>query len=193
MPSADQAPAFDNASTLVGCPDRRIDRFCITCCSPSQPSHHAGCPARSRLPRKCDGIPVSFTLGHHGPGHPRNLIGERNGGDLGRAPRQQRREPGPMLGAMDLGVADDGECSSHEQAAQIAVRLRSPCLLMLPSRSLPPLECWWGRAQSRPRSYVLIGKFWGQQHLRPGRLPAWDRPRECNEGVCSSGWTGAKP
>jgi len=26
----------------VGCPDRRIDRLCITCCSSSQPSHHAG-------------------------------------------------------------------------------------------------------------------------------------------------------
>jgi hypothetical protein len=43
-----QQPAFDNAMALVGCPDRRIDRLCVTCCSPSQPSHHAGCPARSR-------------------------------------------------------------------------------------------------------------------------------------------------
>jgi hypothetical protein len=38
-----QKPAFDNALALVGCPDRRIGRLCITCCSPSQPSHHAGC------------------------------------------------------------------------------------------------------------------------------------------------------
>src|SRR5215472_2898362 len=37
-----QKPAFDNALALVGCPDRRIDRLCITCCSPSQPSHRAG-------------------------------------------------------------------------------------------------------------------------------------------------------
>src|SRR5512132_3033776 len=35
--------AFDNAVALMGCPDRRIDRLCITCCSPFQPSHHAGC------------------------------------------------------------------------------------------------------------------------------------------------------
>ena len=28
-----------------------------------------------------------------------------------------------MLGAVDLGVADDGECTGHEQAAQIAVTL----------------------------------------------------------------------
>ena len=37
-----QKHAFDNAVAQVGCPDRRIDRLCITCCSPSQPSHHAG-------------------------------------------------------------------------------------------------------------------------------------------------------
>src|SRR5882672_8442598 len=30
---------------------------------------------------------------------------------------QQRREPGPMLGAVDLGEADDRECAGHEQAA----------------------------------------------------------------------------
>src|SRR5262245_15038313 len=30
-----QKRAFDNALAHVGCPDRRIDRLCITCCSPS--------------------------------------------------------------------------------------------------------------------------------------------------------------
>src|SRR6476646_6115556 len=59
-----QKLAFDNAMALVCCPDRRIDRLCITCCSPSQPSHHAGCPARSRLRRKCDGFLVSLALSH---------------------------------------------------------------------------------------------------------------------------------
>src|SRR5205814_1939748 len=44
-----QKHAFDDAVAQVGCPDRRIDRLCITCCSPSQPSHHVGCPTRSRL------------------------------------------------------------------------------------------------------------------------------------------------
>src|SRR6202045_3750167 len=33
-----QQHAFDDAMAQVGCPDRRIDRLCITCCSPSQPS-----------------------------------------------------------------------------------------------------------------------------------------------------------
>ena len=37
-----QKPAFCDALAHVGCPDRRIDRLCITCCSSSQPSHHAG-------------------------------------------------------------------------------------------------------------------------------------------------------
>src|SRR6476620_5828208 len=54
--------AFDNALAHVGCPDRRIDRLCITCCSLSQPSHHAGWPARSRLRRKRDGLPVRSPL-----------------------------------------------------------------------------------------------------------------------------------
>ncbi len=69
----DQKLAFDDAVALVGCPDGRIDRLCITCCSPSQPSHHAGCPTRSRLRRKCDGFVVSLALNqrselrqHHG-------------------------------------------------------------------------------------------------------------------------------
>jgi len=39
-----QKLAFDNAVALVGCPDRRIDRLCITCCSPFQPSHTPGWP-----------------------------------------------------------------------------------------------------------------------------------------------------
>jgi hypothetical protein len=84
----DQKHAFDNALAQVGCPDRRIDRLCITCCSPSQPSHHAGCPARSRLRRKCDRFFVALAPGHHRPHHPRDLVGQGDGGDLARPPRQ---------------------------------------------------------------------------------------------------------
>src|ERR1019366_7139689 len=118
-----QQAAFDNAMARVGCPDRRIDRLCITCCSPSQPSHHAGCPARSRLSRKRDGFLVSLAPGHHGPDHSCDLVGERDSSNLGWPPRQQGRKPGPVFGAMDLGVTDDGERAGHEQAAQIAVTL----------------------------------------------------------------------
>jgi hypothetical protein len=119
----DQQLAFKNAMAHVGCPDRRIDRRCITCFSPSQPSHHASCPARSRLSRKRDGLLVSFAPGHHGPDHARDLVGKRDSRDLGRPSRQQSSQPGPMSDAMDLGVTDDRKRAGHEQAAQIAVTL----------------------------------------------------------------------
>src|ERR1700716_3541953 len=95
-----------------------------------------------------------------------------------------------MPGAMDLGIADDRECSGHEQAAQIAVPLFADAAepLLAPTRMLPGNE-----PNPGPRSYVRIGGSWGQQHLRPERSPTWGRPRGCNEGACSSGWTGAKP
>ena len=60
---------------------------------------------------------------HHGPGHSGKLVGKRDGGDLGRSPGQQCREPGAVFGTVDLGIADDGECTGYEQAAQIAVTL----------------------------------------------------------------------
>src|SRR6185295_12274682 len=82
-----------------------------------------GLAARSRLPRKCGGLLVTLSPGHHGPGHACNLVGKCDRRDLGRAPCQQRREPGPMPRSVDLGVADDGERSGHEQAAQVAVTL----------------------------------------------------------------------
>ena len=59
-----------------------------------------------------------LAVGHDRPCHPGDLVGKGDGGDLGVAPRQQCCEPGPVLGAMDLGIADDG--------------------------SLPPLECCFG-------------------------------------------------
>ena len=119
----DHKHAFDDALAQVGCPDRRIDRLCITCCLPSQPSHHAGHPTRSCLRRKRDGFLVAFASGHHDPDHPRHLVGECDGGDLGWPTRQQCREPRPTLGAVDPGIANDGERAGHEQAAQIAVAL----------------------------------------------------------------------
>jgi hypothetical protein len=37
-----QNRAFDDAMAQVGCPDRRIDRLCITYCFPRQPSPQVG-------------------------------------------------------------------------------------------------------------------------------------------------------
>src|SRR4029079_8246591 len=127
MPSADQVPVNRPHSTMLwhewvvliagstGSALRAVrpPNLHITTCY----------PARSRLRRKRDGFLVSLALDHHGPNHSRDFVGERDSRNLGRAPRQQGREPGPMFGAMDLGVTDDGERAGHEQAAQIAVPL----------------------------------------------------------------------
>ena len=64
---------------------------------------------------------IAFALGHHRPRYPCDLVGERDGRDLRGSPRQQRSEPGPMLGAMDFGVADHRQRAGREQAAQIAI------------------------------------------------------------------------
>src|SRR5664279_4822886 len=123
-----QKHAFDNALAQVGCPDRRIDRLCITCCSPfptftSRRGIRRDLVYAASLRSKRDRFIVSLAPGHHGPDHPRNLIGERDCSDLDRPPSQQCREPGPMLGAIDLGIANDGQRAGHEQATQIAVTL----------------------------------------------------------------------
>src|SRR5499427_9058554 len=128
MPSADQVPVKSSHSMMrwhvVGCPDRRIDRLCITCCSPSQPfTSRRMLPTRSLSRRECDGFLVALAPGHHRPGHASDLVGERDGGDLGWPPCQQCCKPWPMLRAMELCIADHGESTGGEQAAQIAVSL----------------------------------------------------------------------
>src|SRR5262245_66658770 len=95
-------PAFENACGKVGCPDRQIDRLCITCCLPFPTFTSRRMAGAISLRRKRDGLLVAFALGHHGPGHPCDLVGKRNGGDLGGPTRQERRKPRTMLGAMDL-------------------------------------------------------------------------------------------
>ena len=50
-------------------------------------------------------------------------LGKCDGGDLGRLLRQQCHKPGPMLGAVDLGITDHGECAGGEQVAQMAIAL----------------------------------------------------------------------
>src|SRR5215831_11602430 len=110
----DQMHAFDHAMARVGCPDRRIDRLCITCCSPSQPFASRRMPARSLSCRECDGFLVALAPGHHRPGHSRDLVGECDGSDLGRPPCQQRCKPWPMFGTVELRIADHGESTGGE-------------------------------------------------------------------------------
>src|SRR5439155_24040182 len=125
MPSADQVPIKSAHSTMLwpwwvvliagstGSALRAV--------RPPNPSHHIGCPMRSRSRRERGWFFVTFAFGHDRPGHPGDLVGERDGRDRRRSPRQQCREPRSMPGAMDFGIADDGERAGREQAAQIAI------------------------------------------------------------------------
>src|SRR5262245_49105300 len=127
MPSADQVPVKTSHSTMLWhmwvVLNAGSTGSALRAVRPPNLHITPGWPARSRLRRKRDGLLISLALGHHGPGHPGDLVGKRDGGNLRRPPSQQRREPGSMRGSVDLGIADDGECTGHEQAAQIAVTL----------------------------------------------------------------------
>jgi hypothetical protein len=156
-----QKHTFEDAVAHVDCPDRRIDRRCIT----SQPLRHTG-TSRSRLRRERR-VHCSVRSLPSSPGHPDEFVGERNGCDLGGAPGQQSSEPGPMIGAMNLSIADHGERPSREQAAQIAIALFADTakLVLAPAR-------------------VLLR--WDQQSWRPERLPAPAGRRGLRPAVCSS-------
>ena len=66
---------------------------------------------------------MALASSHHGPVHSGELVGKRDGRDFGRPSGQQGCKPGLVLGAVDLGLADHGECAGDEQAPQIAVTL----------------------------------------------------------------------
>ena len=96
MPSADQVPVISTHSTMRwhkwGVLIAGSTGSALRAVRPFQPSHHAGCPTRSRLRRECDGFLVALATGHHSPGHPRNLVGKRDGSDLRWSPHQQCRQ-----------------------------------------------------------------------------------------------------
>src|SRR5438128_4030381 len=155
MPSADQVPVKTSHSTMrwhlwvvliagsTGSALRAV--------RPPNFTSHAGWPARYRSPRKRDGFLVALTLCHHGPGHSRDLVGKRDRGHLRRPPRQQCREPRPMLSAVEFGIADHCQRAGREQAAQIPIAsfadaaelFLTPARVLLrhepdPSRKIPP-------------------------------------------------------
>jgi hypothetical protein len=144
-----QFPAFENAVAHVGCPGRRIDRLCITCCSPSQPSQSRH-GARRDLVRPL--ARLDNCIARPWPSLPKpfgRVIGKGDGSDFGRPSCQQCCDPGPMLSAMEFGIADDGECARHEQATQIAVPLFADTAEPGPT---PPIECCLGTSPIQPRS-----------------------------------------
>ena len=81
--------AFEDAVAQVGCPDRQIDRLCITCCSPFPTVTSRRMPDATSSHPKRGGLPVAAALRHQGPRDPRELVSERDGRDLRRPPCQQ--------------------------------------------------------------------------------------------------------
>ena len=102
----DQQPAFKGCTGTNGLsrsPDRPALHY-VLFVLPTFSSRSNAISSR----RKCDGLLVALTPSHHGPGHSGDLVSKCDGGDLGRPPRQQCRQPRSMLGAMDLRITDHG-------------------------------------------------------------------------------------
>ncbi len=85
-------------------------------------------------------LPVSVAMDDDRPGDTANLVGQCDGLRLGRSTRHQSSEPWPLQRAVLLRVADNGHRADDEQPSQY----RLPCLVMLPSLSLPPVDCCFG-------------------------------------------------
>jgi hypothetical protein len=112
--------AFEDAVAHMGCPDRQIDRLCITCCLPFPTVTSRRIPDAISSHPKRRGLPVTASLRHQGPRDPSELVGECDSRNLRRSPCQQCHKPGPMFGPMDFGIADDGKRSGREQSTQVA-------------------------------------------------------------------------
>ena len=106
------------------------------------------------LRRRCRSS-VDPAVRHQRPDDPRHLVGQRDRDQHARLPGQHARQPG------SAGAPLTAAALAAELAPRISSRrkLRSPILVVRPSRSLPPLECWRGvspsqAAKSRPRRNV---------------------------------------
>src|SRR5262247_2198490 len=120
----------------------RLSCSIVASCSHCQASS-GGC---SKLRRS-----IVSSFDHDRPSDARRLVGNGNGDELGRLLGQQPHDPGMLL-RMLPGVSNNGCCTDDEQPY--------PCLEMLPSRSLPPVECCRGTspihaAKSRPDLKLL--------------------------------------
>ena len=93
----------------------------------------------------------AFPARHHGPGHPRDLVGERHGRDLNRPPLHDTREP-DALRAMLPRIPDDGHGAVSSAIAPVHIRLvvRADRIVRADGRALESAAQDAGEARRRP-------------------------------------------
>ena len=101
---------------------------------PFRPSHHAGVSDAISFAASTTGSLCGSPLGHHRQTIRAILLASAMAATLVAAAPATLVSQGPVLGAIDLGVTDDGERAGHEQAARMTVTLfaDTPSLLALP-------------------------------------------------------------
>ena len=173
----------------AGCPDPRNRPSALRLLCPRQPSHHAGWPARSCSGRHRDRFLVSFPSGHHGPHHSRDLLASAIAATLvGR--RSISRAAKADVGAVILGVADDGHGAGYEQTSQVAITLLGDAaeLVLAPGRMLPGHQPNPGEQGCAP-----IGTPSGRRSRQPGRWPRSGRCQGSPPGDGSPRTRDARP
>ena len=65
--------------------------------------------------------PIGFACGEHGPGHARQLVGQRHTGDVVVGTRCKLCQPRTQAGRLLLSELQDGSCTLYEQSSQIGV------------------------------------------------------------------------
>src|SRR5258705_10707386 len=78
---------------------------------------------RPGLSSQCGRFPIAFALSHHRPSHARDLVCERDRSNLRWPAVEQLGKPGPRLGTVDFGIADDGQCAGTEERPKIPIAL----------------------------------------------------------------------
>ena len=143
MPSADRVPVKSSHSTMLW-PMWVVlitgsTGSALRAVGPFQPSHRAYwrdlVPRRFALIGQVRWVPCSAHLGHHCPGHARDLVGKGYRGDFRWSVLEQSRKPWAMFGAVDLGIADDRQRARREQAAQITISLLGDAAELLSART----------------------------------------------------------
>ena len=136
-------------------------------------------------------FPIWLAAGHDGPDHPCRLVGERDGGDLGRPTREELHEPWSP-GSVPLRVSNDSQRSHDQHLSQVAIALlRDPSQSLLaaagvlsrhepdPSRQVPArLECPWigNRRHERAGQYRTHARYLHQSTADIGGASAGSDP-----------------